>query len=132
VTNEERAQRYAQLFTHYEASGHSVRANVPLDADVTRDGQTVHLGGVAIDRIAIDGTDLGRWIVRGQDDQHRPKFGETYETIDGMRVHVRRVSRDGAWADIVVSQPSGARWTKRQPLSNGVLGVACRLVAAKA
>lgn len=35
---------------------------------------------------------------------------------NGDRITVTRVSRKGLWADILVEQPHGAFWTKRQPL----------------
>jgi plasmid maintenance system antidote protein VapI len=34
----------------------------------------------------------------------------------GASVEVKRVSGSGKWADIIVRQPKGAEWNKRQPL----------------
>lgn len=59
MTNEERAARYVELFNRYEAKGVSVRANVPLDADMSRDGNTVYLG------VPIDRSPEGVWAIRG-------------------------------------------------------------------
>ena len=45
------------------------------------------------------------------------KRGDLY--IEGRNlITVRRVAKDGSWADILVNQSStGASWTKRQPLT---------------
>lgn len=58
-----------------------------------------------------------------------PKSGETYETPDATcRIWVRRVASTGAWADVVVTQPNGASWKKRQPLRDGAFLLDCHLV----
>ena len=45
----------------------------------------------------------------------RPRRGDRYEW-HGVDIGITRVAADGTWADITVSPPSGAGWTKRQPL----------------
>ena len=45
------------------------------------------------------------------------KKGDVFVTPDGDRIEVRRCGY--GWADIKVTQPHGANWTKRQPLVNG-------------
>ena len=49
----------------------------------------------------------------------KPRRGYVYRTDDGAMVEIRRVARDGSWADIIVTH--GAQWTKRQPLRDGLL-----------
>lgn len=44
------------------------------------------------------------------------KKGDVFVTPDGDTIEVRRVSY--AWADIKVTQPHGASWTKRQPVND--------------
>ena len=45
-----------------------------------------------------------------------PKKGDRYTGM-GCEIEVRRVSKDGTWADIFVYQPSSrVSWTKRQRL----------------
>lgn len=57
MTNEERAQHLAALFTHYDATGANWRHNVPLDVTVKRN--TVYFGGgVRLVR------HRGKWAVR--------------------------------------------------------------------
>jgi len=49
-----------------------------------------------------------------------PKCGDVFITdAEAARVQVRRVARDGSWADIRVTTRQGATWTKRQPLTDG-------------
>lgn len=43
------------------------------------------------------------------------KKGDRFRAM-GAEVEVRRVSGAGTWADITVTQASGASWRKRQPL----------------
>ena len=43
------------------------------------------------------------------------KKGDRFRAM-GAEVEVRRVGGDKTWADIKVTQPHGATWTKRQPL----------------
>lgn len=50
--------------------------------------------------------------------------GDQYVTDDGTRIAVTRVSTD--WADVVVTQPHGATWRKRQPLRDGRFRFAAR------
>ena len=47
------------------------------------------------------------------------KKGDIFVTPDGDLIEVRRCGY--GWADIKVTQPHGASWTKRQPLVNGEL-----------
>ena len=47
------------------------------------------------------------------------KKGDVYMTLDGDTIEVRRVHSLNEWADIKVTQPHGANWTKRQPLVDG-------------
>src|SRR3954467_2412383 len=47
--------------------------------------------------------------------------GEQYVLQDGTMIEVKRVAVDHAWADVKVTQPGGASWSKRQPLSGGRL-----------
>lgn len=51
----------------------------------------------------------------------KPQRGYVYKTDDGARISITRVARDGSWADIIVTQPNGASWVKRQPLLDGLL-----------
>jgi hypothetical protein len=46
------------------------------------------------------------------------KKGDVFVTPYGDTIEVRRVSVM-RWADIKVTQPHGASWTKRQPLVDG-------------
>lgn len=57
-----------------------------------------------------------------------PRAGETFVTANGDRILVRRVARDGTWADVVVTQLHGASWNKRQPLLCGAFMVPCEKV----
>lgn len=41
--------------------------------------------------------------------------GDRYRAM-GAQVEVRRVDKQGRWADVKVTQYNGASWTKRQPL----------------
>lgn len=36
--------------------------------------------------------------------------------FENVTAVVRRVARDGSWADLHCSQPNGSYWSKRQPL----------------
>ena len=45
------------------------------------------------------------------------KKGDVFVTPYGDLIQVRRCGE--GWADIKVTQPHGANWTKRQPLVNG-------------
>jgi hypothetical protein len=47
--------------------------------------------------------------------------GDQFLLTDGSRVEVKRVAVDHAWADVKVTQPGGASWSKRQPLADGRL-----------
>lgn len=47
--------------------------------------------------------------------------GDQYVLKDGTRIEVKRVASDHSWADIKVTQRSGASWSKRQPLRDGEL-----------
>lgn len=59
-----------------------------------------------------------------------PKAGDVYITAaESARVQVRRVARDGTWADIRVTTREGASWTKRQPLNDGRMPYLVRDIA---
>lgn len=45
--------------------------------------------------------------------------GVTFYDGHDNRIRVYRVAKDRTWADIHVTQPNGAFWSKRQPLNNG-------------
>src|SRR3954447_9173400 len=47
--------------------------------------------------------------------------GDQFILKDGSRVEVKRVAADHSWADVKVTQPGGASWSKRQPLRGGRL-----------
>jgi hypothetical protein len=55
----------------------------------------------------------------GWDRKVKPRKGYVYRTPDA-EITVMRVARDGSWADIMVQQHTGAQWTKRQPLQDGL------------
>lgn len=41
--------------------------------------------------------------------------GDLYDW-DGLRVEIRRVAKDGTWADILCGHSARGQWTKRQSL----------------
>ena len=64
--------------------------------------------------------------------------GELYEYLGApdapleiRHIRVKRVSRDGLWADIQVTQPAtGNTWAKRQPLVGGQFAFHTRLIGS--
>ena len=57
--------------------------------------------------------------------------GDVFKTPTGDTIEVRRVQRESEWADIKVTQPHGANWTKRQPLVDGEFVFAATLVTTR-
>ena len=55
------------------------------------------------------------------------KRGDVFTTTYGDRIEVLRVHSASLWADIRVTQPHGASWTKRQPLVDGKFRFAVRI-----
>ena len=55
------------------------------------------------------------------------KKGDVFKTPYGDTIEVFRTAKDDSWADIMVTQPHGAWWTKRQPLVDGKFKFAASL-----
>lgn len=45
--------------------------------------------------------------------------GERYRSGLGLTLDIHRVAKDGAWADVTVTDPGGTSWRKRQRLRDG-------------
>lgn len=58
-------------------------------------------------------------------------LGEPEKPLTIRHIRIKRVARDGSWADIQVTQPmTGNTWAKRQPLTNGFLSYPVRLIGS--